>query len=142
MTKVEQNQFNMMQSVDKFFTNNQTHISNHPAIVTASSKLKSLIGEIIPLSQVQAISTKADSAIKAEGRKNIIATLRQQTSASATRQYLEIALRDYFGLITAMRNLAPYDTLYTALGEVVKAARLSKRPASEEKQNEEQEPGK
>ena len=65
------------------------------------------------------------------------ATLRQQTSASATRQYLEIALRDYFGLITAMRNLAPYDTLYTALGEVVKAARLSKRPTGEEKQDEE-----
>jgi hypothetical protein len=60
------------------------------------------------------------------------ATLRQQTSASATRQYLENALRNYFGLITAMRNVAPYDALYTALAEVVKAARMSKRPAGEE----------
>ena len=72
MTTVEQNQFNMMQSVDKFFSNHQSQISNIPAIVAASNKLKSLIGDINSHSQVQAVSTKADSAIKADAKNSII----------------------------------------------------------------------
>jgi len=75
MTRVEMNQFNMMQSVDQFFTNNQSLISSNPAIVAAVNKLKSLISDINSHSQVQAVSTKADSAIKADAKKNIIDTV-------------------------------------------------------------------
>jgi len=59
-------------------------------------------------------------------------SLRQLSTATATRQYLEEALRNYFGFVTAMRHIAPYDALYASLSEVVKAARLSKRAGGEE----------
>jgi len=59
-------------------------------------------------------------------------SLRMQASATSTRQYLEDSLRNYYGLITAMRNIAPWDTLYASIGEVVKAARQSKRPDGKE----------
>ena len=72
MTRVELNQFNMMQSVDQFFTINQSLISSNPAIVTVANKLKSLIGDINAHSRVQAVSTKAESAIKADVRNSMI----------------------------------------------------------------------
>lgn len=75
MTRVEQNQFNMIKSVDQFFTNNQSHFSAHPAIVAAANKLKTLISDINSHSQVQAVSTKADTAIKAKAKSSLIDTL-------------------------------------------------------------------
>ncbi len=75
MTRVEQNQLNMMKSVDQFFTNNQSHFSAHPAIVAAANKLKTLISDINSHSQVQAVSTKADTAIKAKAKSILIDTL-------------------------------------------------------------------
>ena len=75
MTTVEQNQFNMMKSVDQFFTNNQSFLSTHPAIVAAANKLKSQIGDINSQSQVQAVSTKADTAIKTDTKSGIIDTV-------------------------------------------------------------------
>ncbi len=75
MNRVEMNQFNMMLSLDQFFTNNQNLISSNPAIVAACTKLKSLIGDINSQSQVQAVSTKADSAVKADLKSSIIDTV-------------------------------------------------------------------
>jgi len=72
MTRVELNQFNMMQSVDQFFTINHSLISSNPAIVSTAGKLKSLIGDINALSQVQAVSTKTESTIKANARNSMI----------------------------------------------------------------------
>ena len=74
MNKTQMNQFNMMKSVDKFFTNHQSLVSTNPAIVAAVNKLKSLISDINSLSNVQAVNTKADSAIKAEVKKRLINT--------------------------------------------------------------------
>jgi hypothetical protein len=59
--------------------------------------------------------------------------LRQQSSATATREYMEEALRNYYGLVNAMRNVAPWDKLYAALAEVVKSAKLSSRPNKDDK---------
>lgn len=74
MNKTQMNQFNMMKSVDQFFANHQSLVSTNPAIVAAVNKLKSLISDISSLSEVQALSTKADSAIKAELKKSLINT--------------------------------------------------------------------
>ncbi len=74
MNKTQMNQFNMMKSVDKFFTNHQSLVSTNPAIVATVNKLKSLISDINSLSNVQAVNTKADSAIKAEVKKRLINT--------------------------------------------------------------------
>ena len=85
MTRVEMNQFNMMQSVDQFFTNNQSLISSNPAIVAACNKLKSLIGDINSESQVQAVSTKAGSAVKADLKSSIINTVLKVAAGMAAQ---------------------------------------------------------
>jgi hypothetical protein len=85
MTRVEINQFNMMQSVDQFFTNNQSLISSNPAIVAACNKLKSLIGDINAESQVQAVSTKAGSAVKADVKTNITDTVLKVAAGMAAQ---------------------------------------------------------
>jgi len=85
MNRVEMNQFNMMQSVDQFFTNNQSLISSNPAIVAAVNKLKSLIGDINSQSQVQAVSTKADSAVKADLKSSIIDTVLKLAAGMAAQ---------------------------------------------------------
>lgn len=75
MNRVEMNQFNMMQSVDQFFTSNQSLISSNPAIVAVCNKLKSLISDINSESKIQAVSTKAGSAVKADLKSSIIDTV-------------------------------------------------------------------
>ena len=66
------NQFNMMQSVDQFFTINLLLLSSNPAIGTNVARLKTLIADINAISQVQAISTKADTTIKADIKSSLI----------------------------------------------------------------------
>ena len=72
MNRVEMNQFNMMQSVVQFFTINQSVLSSNPAIGTNADRLKSLIGDINAISQVQAVSTKPDTTIKADIKSSMI----------------------------------------------------------------------
>ena len=60
-------------------------------------------------------------------------SLRQQSSATGIRKYMEEALRNYFGLVNAMRNVAPWDNLYAALSEVVKSAKSSSRSTKDDK---------
>ena len=72
MTRTEMNQFNMMQSVDQFFTINLLLLSSNPAIGTNVARLKTLIADINAISQVQAVSTKADTTIKADIKNNLI----------------------------------------------------------------------
>ena len=72
MNRTEMNQFNMMQSVDQFFTINLLLLSSNPAIGTNVARLKTLIGEINAISQVQAVSTKADTTIKADIKSSLI----------------------------------------------------------------------
>ena len=54
------------------------------------------------------------------------AELRKQESASSVRQHLEIALRNYLNVVTAMRKVTGWDDAYTKLNEAVKAARNSR----------------
>ena len=77
------NHFNMFQSVDKFFTDNQSLISTNPAIVAAVNKLKTNIGSINSQSELQAVTTKADTAIKANSKKSIIDNMLKVTAAMA-----------------------------------------------------------
>ena len=72
MNRTEMNQFNMMQSVDQFFTINLLLLSSNPAIGTNVARLKTLIADINAISQVQAISTKADTTIKADIKSSLI----------------------------------------------------------------------
>ena len=72
MNRTEMNQFNMMQSVDQFFTINLLLLSSNPAIGKNAARLKTLIGEINAISQVQAVSTKADTTIKADIKSSLI----------------------------------------------------------------------
>ena len=58
--------------------------------------------------------------------------LRQQNAASSIRQYLEDALRNFYGWINVLRGITPYDTLCTDIAEVIKAAKLSARAQSKE----------
>jgi hypothetical protein len=46
--------------------------------------------------------------------------LRQQSSASAMRKELEGALRNYFALISAMKNVAPWADIYSDMTELLK----------------------
>ena len=72
MNRTEMNQFNMMQSVDQFFTINLLLLSSNPAIGTNVARLKTLIADINAISQVQAIRTKAESTIKADIKSSLI----------------------------------------------------------------------
>ncbi|MDO5106006.1 DUF6261 family protein [Capnocytophaga sp.] len=51
------------------------------------------------------------------------AELRQKKSATTLRKQLEEALRNYLTMITAMRSLAGWDTLFAELNEIVKSVR-------------------
>ncbi|WP_126651383.1 DUF6261 family protein [Chryseobacterium aureum] len=53
------------------------------------------------------------------------ADLRQMTSASAIRQNLEKALKSYFSMLTAMKDVSGWEVLYTDTNELVKAAKNS-----------------
>lgn len=55
------------------------------------------------------------------------ADLRKTPSASSIRHDLENALRNYYALVSAMRDIAPWDDLYLALVELTKAAKTSTR---------------
>lgn len=85
MTRVEMNQLNMMQSVDHFFTNNHSVISSNSAIVAACTKFKSLIDNINSQSQVQAVSTKADSVVKAGLKSSIVDTVLKVAAGMAAQ---------------------------------------------------------
>lgn len=85
MTRVELNQFSMMQSVDQFLSKNNSIIGSNPAIVEAAKSLKTFIGEIRTHSQKQAQSTKAETAIKTGVKNVIIETLLKVTAAMAAR---------------------------------------------------------
>lgn len=85
MTRVELNQFSMMQSVDQFLSKNNSIIGSNPAIVEAAKSLKTFISEIRTHSQKQAQSTKAETAIKSSAKSVIIETLLKVTAAMAAR---------------------------------------------------------
>ena len=56
------------------------------------------------------------------------ADLRQQKSASAIRNNLEETLKSFFGLLTAMKDVADWKLFYNDVNELVKAAKNSKLP--------------
>lgn len=55
------------------------------------------------------------------------ADLRTLPSASAIRQRLEKALRDYYDLLTAMKDVSGWEMIYADINEIVKAAVQSNR---------------
>jgi hypothetical protein len=60
-------------------------------------------------------------------------TLRLELSASSTRRNLEIALRNYFGVVEGMKSVSGWTELHAELNELVKSIRNSKiGPRSEE----------
>ena len=75
MERKEMNQLSMMKSVEQFLTDNQLLIADKPALVAAHVNLKNLIDKIETLSRQQSVSTKADTAIKGEAKKNMIDTV-------------------------------------------------------------------
>ena len=58
--------------------------------------------------------------------------LKQMQSASSTRRALEVALRDYFHLLTAMNKLAGWKELYGKMDKIVKAID-NKKPGTDTK---------
>lgn len=58
--------------------------------------------------------------------------LKQMQSASSTRRALEVALRDYFHLLTAMNKLAGWKELYGKMDKIVKAVD-NKKPGTDTK---------
>ena len=65
----------MIESVVEGLDNNQSLISDKPAIVSVVTKLRANIAEVKSLKQKQAISTKADYAIKGYKREDMIENL-------------------------------------------------------------------
>ncbi|MDD4990922.1 MAG: hypothetical protein PHR83_01700 [Paludibacter sp.] len=65
----------MIESVVEGLDNNQTLISDKPAIVAVQTKLKTNIAAVTDLKQKQAVSTKADYAIKGYRREEMTANL-------------------------------------------------------------------
>lgn len=60
-------------------------------------------------------------------------SLRLELSASSTRRNLEIALRNYFGVVEGMKSVSGWAELHAELNELVKSIRNSKiGPRSEE----------
>ncbi len=59
------------------------------------------------------------------GQAEANAGLRQMTSASAIRKDLEKHLKSYFSLLTAMKDVARWQLLYSDTNELVKAAKHS-----------------
>jgi hypothetical protein len=59
--------------------------------------------------------------------------LRQQPSATSLRSELEVALRNYFGYISAMHGIPPWNDLYTDMKELIKKykATPAKRAATD-----------
>ena len=72
MTRNQINLLNMLKSVDQFFTENPTLISDKPALQAAIVKLKAYISELEALEQAQTKDAKADIALKGETRKSLI----------------------------------------------------------------------
>ncbi len=89
-----------------------------------------LLGITAQVSQLTQAQTTFTSLFLSQAEAN--SALRMQASATSIRKELEDALRNEYGFVTAMRNVAPWDALYASLSEVVKAARQSKRPIGEE----------
>lgn len=70
------------------------------------------------------LKTKCDEfvALYAE-QAEANAELRQKKSATTIRKDLENALRNYLGMVTAMKSLTDWDSLYSELNEIVKSVR-------------------
>lgn len=75
MNRKEINLLGMIESVVEGLSNNQSLISDKPAIVAVQTKLKDNIAEIYSLKSKQAVSTKADTAIKGYKKEDMIANL-------------------------------------------------------------------
>ena len=73
MTRKEIDLLTMMESVTEGLDNNISLISDKPSIMAAHTKLKGNIAEIKLLKQKQAVSTKADTAIKIYQREDMTA---------------------------------------------------------------------
>lgn len=56
------------------------------------------------------------------------AELRAMATASDVRKRLEVALRNYFKLLTAMKDVPGWELIYAEINELVKAARNSNLP--------------
>lgn len=72
MSRKEINVLNMLKSVVQFFTENPALFSNKAALEAAIQKLKAHIAEIESLENSQISDTKADTALKAETKTNLI----------------------------------------------------------------------
>ena len=103
-----------------------------------TAQLKKLIEELeLPENEqkIQALlltSTKDDLKAKQTAFEELFAEqatanaeLRNVKSASASRKQLEVQLKSFLNLITAMKNLPDWSLLYADMNELVKAARNS-----------------
>ena len=75
MNRKELDLESMIESVVELLDNNQSLISDKQSIVAVHTKLKANIADVKSLKQKQAISTKADYAIKSYKKEDMIANL-------------------------------------------------------------------
>jgi len=75
MNRAEINRYEMMKSVEKFFTENAALIANQPKLVEAHAKLSILCDEIHIINTQQAVTTKGVTAQKTENRVGLITSI-------------------------------------------------------------------
>ena len=75
MNRAEINRYEMMKSVEKFFTENAALIANQPKLVEAHAKLRILCDEIHIINTQQAVTTKGVTAQKTENRVGLITSI-------------------------------------------------------------------
>lgn len=75
MNRAEINHYEMMKSVEKFFTENAALIANQPKLVEAHANLRTLCDEIHIINTQQAETTKGVTAQKTENRVGLITSM-------------------------------------------------------------------
>ena len=83
MNRKEINQFDMLQSVDQFFTKNESIIHDKPSLVAAHTLLKSINDDIFSLNQKQSIKTTSETVVKGIQKKQMIQLIMKVTGGMA-----------------------------------------------------------
>ncbi len=73
---------------------------------------------------LKTVQKEFETVYKEQAEAN--ADLHNIPSATEIRRYIEKALRNYFTLLTAMKNVAGWELIYQEINELVKSARNSK----------------
>ena len=75
MNRAEINRYEMMKSVEKFFTENAALIANQPKLVEAHTKLRTMCDEIYTINTQQNVTTKGITAQKTENRIELVSVV-------------------------------------------------------------------